>query len=216
MRKRIITVVTAVLVLTSPLAAKAFNVGSPGKPVAPGGSVISGSIGFLSVDVEDVEVDSKFFLFKGSFGVSDSLTPYFKAGFADISVDAAGFQGNMGFSFGGGFLLGLISPGEEGGLSVNLDSQVLWTGSSEAGADYDLFQGQLAVLGSMKSGGTTGYGGLAASFLTLDGGGLTRDESARGHIFFGFDYFMDYNFFFNLEAHLFGQSMISAGVGYLF
>ena len=216
MRKGIITVAAALFVMTTPLVAKALNVGSPGKSVDLGGSVLSGSIGFLSVDVEDVEVDSKFFLFKGAFGVSENLTPYFKVGFADISVNAAGFEGNLGFAFGGGFLLDLVSPGDEEGLTVSLDSQVLWTGSSEAGADYDLFQGQLAVMGSMKSGGTTGYGGLAASFLTLDGGGLTRDESARGHIFFGFDYFMDYNFFFNIEAHLFGQSMISAGVGYLF
>ncbi len=99
---------------------------------------------------------------------------------------------------------------------MSVDTQVLWIGSSEAGADYDLFEGQLAVLGSLKSGGTTGYGGFASSFLNLDGGGASRDEGAQGHLFFGLDYFMDYNFYFNIEAHLFGEDAISAGVGYIF
>ncbi len=216
MKKEIVPIIVAALLLITPMSASALNVGAPSMPVDDGGSALSGSIGFFSVDVENVDVDSKSFILKGIFGISDSVAPYFKLGFADISVDADAFEGNLGFAYGGGILLDIVSPGEGEGLTVSLDTQVLWIGSSEAGADYDLFEGQLAVLGSLKSGGTTGYGGFASSFLNLDGGGVSRDEGAQGHLFFGFDYFMDYNFYFNIEAHLFGEDAISAGVGYVF
>jgi DNA helicase HerA-like ATPase len=74
----------------------------------------------------------------------------------------------------------------------------------------------LAILGSTKSGGTNAYAGLAASFLSFDGGGANADDNGKAHIFFGMDYFMDYNFYFNAEAHLFGEDTLSVGVGYLF
>ncbi len=213
MKKEMVPIIVAALMLITPISAGALNVGAPSTSVDDGGSAFSGSIGFLTADVENTDVDSKSFILKGIFGISDSVAPYFKLGFADISVDADGFEGNLGFAYGGGVLLDVISPGEEEGLTVSVDSQVLWIGSS---ADYDLFQGQLAVIGSLKSSGTTGYGGFASSFLSLDGGGISRDEGAQSHLFFGFDYFMDYNFYFNIEAHLFGEDAISAGVGYIF
>ncbi len=217
MKKEIVLIIVAALLLITPMSASALNVGAPSKPVDDGGSALSGSIGFFSVDVENVNVDSKSFIVKGIFGISDSASPYLKLGFADISVGTDSFEGNLGFAYGGGILLELISPGEEEeGLTVSVDTQVLWIGSGGSGNDYKLFEGQLAVLGSLKSGGTTGYGGLATSFLTLDGGGMSRDESAQGHLFFGFDYFMDYNYYFNVEAHLFGENALSAGVGYVF
>jgi hypothetical protein len=212
-KKEIVLIIVAALLLITPMSASALNVGAPSKPVDDGGSALSGSIGLFSVDVENVKVDSKSFILKGIFGISDTVSPYIKLGFADISVDTDSFEGNLGFSYGGGMLLDIISPGEEEGLSVSVDTQVLWIGSS---SDYKLFECQLAVVGSLKSSGTTGYGGFAISFLNLDGGGASRDESAQGHLFFGFDYFMDYNYYFNVEAHLFGEDMISAGVGYVF
>ncbi len=213
MKKEIVLIIVATLLLITPIPASALNVGAPSVPVDDGGSALSGSIGFFSVDVENVNVDSKSFIVKGILGMSDTVSPYFKLGFADISVDTDSFEGNLGFAYGGGILLDIISSGEEEGLTVSVDGQLLWIGSS---SDYKLFEGQLSVLGSLKSGGTTGYGGFATSFLTLDGGGTSRDESAQGHMFFGFDYFMDYNYYFNVEAHLFGEDAISAGVGYIF
>lgn len=216
-KKGIVPIIVVSLLIFAPIHASALSVGAPSSPVEDGGSAFSGSISYLSVDVENINVDSKSFILKGIFGISESVAPYFKLGFADISVDADSFEGNLGFAYGGGIILELFSPGEaDEGLTVSVDAQALWTNSSEAGLDYDFFEGQLAVLGSMKSSGTTGYGGFASSLLSLDGGGNNRDEGGQSHLFFGLDYFMDYNFYFNIEAHLFGEDAISAGVGYIF
>ena len=82
--------------------------------------------------------------------------------------------------------------------------------------NLDLFEGQVSLLGSARTGGTSTYGGISSSFISLDGGGFNESENGKAHLFFGVDYYMDYNFFFNAEAHLFGQDMLSVGVGYQF
>jgi hypothetical protein len=57
---------------------------------------------------------------------------------------------------------------------------------------------------------------VAFSYVDLEGEGNNLSDKSIPHLLFGLDYFMDFNFYFNLEAHLFGENSISLGVGYLF
>jgi hypothetical protein len=212
-------IVFAVITLFSPFiglvpSASALPVGAPVRTLDVGGFSLSGSIGYTDLQVDDVDLTSKSFFFKGAFGSGDGLTPYLRLGFADL--EGRGVTGSLDFAFGGGVLVDLVTQESGSGFRVSLDAQVSWVDSSEGSTSLDLFEGQLAVLGSTKSGGTNAYAGLAASFLSFDGGGTNADDSGKAHLVFGIDYFMDFNFYFNAEAHLFGEDTLSVGVGYLF
>ena len=211
----IILVALAVLILLIPVpAAHALSVGAPVRTLDDGGFALSGSIGYVTLDIRDEEVTSKSFLFKGAFAGSDRLMPYLKIGFADLEVGS--FEGSLDFAFGGGVLFDLVTQESGNGFRASLDGQILWTQSSEGSANVDMMESQLAFIGSIRSGGTNAYTGIASSFISIDGNGLNENENGQAHLFFGMDYFMDYNFYFNAEAHLFGQNMLSIGVGYQF
>jgi len=191
-------------------SAQALPVGAPVRTLEVGGFSLSGSIGYTDMEVDNTDVTSKSFLFKGAFGGGNGVTPYLKLGFADLGVGS--FEGSLDFSLGGGILLDMVTQESGAGFRLSLDTQGSWVEISEGSSSHDLFEGQLAVLGSTKSGGTNTYAGLAASFLSLD----STDDNGKAHLFFGVDYYMDYNFYFNAEAHLFGEDILSIGVGYLF
>ncbi len=211
MRRNILAAVLAAVVITvTGSAAQALSVGSPGNVLELGASSLSGSFSFTELDVEDVEVDTKSIMFKGAVGATDSLTPYLKIGFADVE------SGSLGFAWGGGALFELVTPGDPSGLSVAVDLQVLWWDSDDGNINYDAFEGQASLMGSIRSGGTKGYAGVAVSTIDLEGGNLNLDESASTHLFFGLDYLIDFNFYLNVEAHLFGQDSLTIGFGYLF
>ncbi len=194
--------------------AHALSVGAPARTLEEGGFSLSGSIGYATLDIRDEEVTSKSFFFKGAFAGGNRIMPYLKLGFADL--EAGGTEGSLDFAYGGGVLLDLVSQEGESGFRASLDAQVLWTESSEGGNTLDLVESQLSLIGSAGTGGTNAYAGIATSFVNLDGGGLNESENGQTHLLFGVDYFMDYNFYFNAEAHLFGQDMLNIGVGYLF
>jgi hypothetical protein len=194
--------------------ANALPVGAPARTLEIGGFSLSGSIAYTDMDVDNENVKSKSFFIKGAFSGGDGLTPYLKLGFADL--EASGVEGNLDFAFGGGVLIDIISQQSDAGFRASLDAQVAWIESRQGSASLDLFEGQLAFLASTRSAGTNAYAGLATSFMTLDGGGASNDDNGKGHLFFGLDYFMDYNFYFNAEAHLFGEDILAVGVGYLF
>ena len=209
----LIALVTLAVFCPVPLA-HALPVGAPVRTLETDGFSSSGSIGYTTLDIRDEEVTSKSFIFKGAFAGGNRIMPYLKLGFADLEVGS--FEGALDFAFGGGVLLDLISQEEESGFRASLDAQVLWSKSSAGGTNLDLVESQLSLIGSVQTGGTNAYAGLASSFINLDGGPYNEDENGQGHMFFGVDYFMDYNFYFNAEAHLFGQNMLNIGVGYLF
>ncbi|UCG39052.1 MAG: hypothetical protein JSV00_02100 [bacterium] len=212
----IASVIIGLLTVFLPFAgAHALPVGAPVRTVEAGGFSLSGSIGYTSMEVDNVDVKSKSFMTKGSFGAGDGVMPYIKLGFADLEVDG-GFEGTLDFAFGGGVLMDIVTQESGSGFRFSFDAQVLWCSSSENSGSYDLFEGQLTLLGSTRNGGTSPYAGLSASFVNLDGGGVSASENGRAHILFGVDYFMDYNFYFNAEAHLFGEDQVSVGVGYKF
>ena len=195
--------------------AYALDVGSPGEALERGQASLSGSIGYSEVEIDKTDVSSASFMFKGTYAVSQVVNPYIKLGTADLRVSDFGFGGSLGFAYGGGVLFRVFSP-EESSLSINVDTQAQWRQSKESSTSYDMFEGQVALLGSVKSGGTNGYGGLAFSYVDLKGEGNSLSEKTIPHLLFGLDYYMDFNFFFNMEAHLFGENSISLGVGYLF
>ena len=192
----------------------ALSVGAPVRTLEDGEFSLSGSVGYTKLDIRDLEVKSKSFVFKGAFPAGNRLMPYLKIGFADI--EEGSFQGSLDFAYGGGVLLDLVSPDSDIGFRGSLDAQVLWIDSNEGSSSRDMFETQLSFVGSVRSGGTDVYGGISSSFVNLDGGGVNEDENGQGHLFFGVDYYMDYNFYFNAEAHLFGQDMLNVGVGYQF
>jgi len=201
--------------LLSPVpAAHALPVGAPVRTLEPGGFSLSGSIGYATLDIRNEDVTSKSFIIKGAFAGADGIMPYLKLGFADLEVGS--FKGSLDFAFGGGLLLDVVTQKSGSGFRLSLDTQLLWSGSSDGGTDLDLFEGQVSLLGSARTGGTNAYAGLSSSFIKLDGGGVSEDENGQAHLFFGVDYFMDYNFYFNAEAHLFGQDLLNIGVGYQF
>jgi hypothetical protein len=121
----------------------------------------------------------------------------------------------MDFAFGGGILYDLVTQESGNGFRASLDGQILWIKSSEGSNNADMMESQLAFIGSIRSSGTNAYTGIATSFINA-GGDLDGNESGQTHVLFGVDYFMDYNFYFNAEAHLFGQDLLSIGVGYQF
>ncbi len=209
----LIALVMLAVLCPVPLA-YALPVGAPVRTLETGGFSLSGSIGYTTLDIRDEEVTSKSFIFKGALAGSDGFMPYLKLGFADL--EAGSFEGSLDFAFGGGVLLDLVSQESGSGFRASLDAQVLWSKSSEGGTNLDLVESQLSLIGSVQTGGTNAYAGLASSFINLDGGPYNEDENGQAHLFFGVDYFMDYNFYFNAEAHLFGQNMLNIGVGYLF
>jgi hypothetical protein len=195
-------------------SAHALSVGAPVRTLETGGFSLSGSIGYTTLDIRDEDVTSKSFMFKGAFAGADGIMPYLKLGFADL--EAGSFEGSLDFAFGGGVLLDLVSQESGAGFRASLDAQILWSKSSEAGNTMYVLESQLSLIGSARTGGTNAYAGLSSSFINVDGSGLNESESGQAHIFFGVDYFMDYNFFFNAEVHLFGQNMLNVGVGYQF
>jgi hypothetical protein len=208
-----IALVMAVVFCPVP-SAHALSVGAPARTQETGGFSLSGSIGYTTMDVRDVELTSKSFFFKGAFAGADGIMPYLKLGFADL--EAGSFEGSLDLAYGGGLLLDLVSQESGAGFKASLDAQMLWSESSEAGTTLDMLESQLSLLGSVRTGGTNTYAGISSSFINLDGGSQSRDENGQTHLFFGIDYFMDYNFYFNAEAHLFGQNMVNVGVGYQF
>ncbi|TNF46098.1 hypothetical protein EP232_04880 [bacterium] len=203
------------LILSLSQNAFALDVGAPGEALDRGQVSLSGSIGYAEVEIDKTDVGSASFMFKGVYGVSRVVNPYLKLGTADLRVGDLGFSGGLGLAYGGGVLFRVFAP-EESSLSINVDTQVQWRTSKESSRSYDMFEGQVALLGAVKSGGTNGYGGLAFSYVDLEGEGNSLSENSIPHLLFGLDYFLDFNFFFNLEAHLFGENSISLGVGYLF
>ncbi len=217
MKKSVVrmSVLFAVSLLFLSSQAHALTVGTPVGTLELDKFSVSGSMAYSSFELENTDVTSKSFIFKGTFGVSDKFTPYLKIGFSDIELEG-GFEGNLGFAKGGGISMDIISSPEDSGFTAVLDAQAMWSDSSGSGTSHDLFQGQVALLGIVDSGGTKSYAGFASSFVTVDGGGIDISENGNTHIFFGVDYFMDYNFFLNLEAHVFNENTISVGVGYIF
>jgi len=216
MRELFVCLLAASLVtVLSPVPmAHALSVGAPVRTLETGGFSLSGSIGYAKLDIRDEDVTSKSFFFKGAFGGADGIMPYVKLGFADLK--AGPIDGSLDFAFGGGVLLDLVTQESGSGFRASLDAQMLWSDSSEGSTTLDMFEGQLSFVGSARTGGTNAYGGISSSFINLDGGGRGGDENGQAHLFFGVDYFMDYNFYFNAEAHLFGQNLLNVGVGYQF
>ena len=210
----LVTLMGLALLAAASLPVHALPVGSPVRTLEDGEFSLSGSIGYTEMDVEDEEVTSRSFFFKGAFEGVEGVTPYLKLGFADLEVGS--FEGSLDFAYGGGVLLDLMTQESGSGFRISVDAQVLWSESSEGGTTLDLQESQLSLLGSINTSGTNAYTGIAASFVDLDGGGVSGDENGLSHIFFGVDYFMDYNFYLNAEAHLFGQDTLSIGVGYKF
>ena len=216
MRTFFVCLITLVMlaVLCPVPSAHALSVGAPVRTLEEGGFSLSGSIGYTTLDVEDEEVTSKSFFVKGAFPASDWIMPYVKLGFADLEVGS--FEGSLDFAYGGGVLLDLMNRENSSGFKASLDAQILWAESSDGGTNVDLVESQLSLIGSVQTGGTNAYAGFSTSFVDLDGGGFNENENGQGHILFGVDYFMDYNLYLNVEAHLFGQDMLNVGVGYQF
>lgn len=208
-----VTILVLVLLLPVPQV-HALSVGAPVRTLEDGGFSLSGSIGYTTLDIRDEEVTSKSFFFKGALTAGDGIMPYLKVGFADLEVGS--FEGSLDFAFGGGVLLDLVTQKSGSGFRASLDAQILWSESSEGDTTLDLLESQLSLIGSARTGGTNAYAGFASSFIKLDGGGINEDENGQAHLFFGVDYYMDYNFYLNVEAHLFGQDMLNVGVGYQF
>lgn len=213
-KSAVILIALAVAVVLSPVPdAHALSVGAPARTLEPGGFSLSGSIGYATIDIRSEEVTSKSFFLKGAFAGNGRIMPYLKLGFADLEVGS--FEGSMDFAYGGGFLLDLVTQSGTSGFRASLDAQILWTESGEGSSNADLLESQVSLLGSTRTGGTNAYGGIAVSFLNMDGP-YNEEENGQSHLFFGVDYYMDYNFYLNVEAHLFGQDMLSLGVGYQF
>lgn len=216
MKKFLIFLMSAFLLLVfGPVpTAQALSVGAPVRTLGEGGFSLSGSIDYTTLDIEDEEVTGKSFFLKGAFAGSDGLMPYLKLGFS--ALESGSFEGSLDFAYGGGILLDLVTQESGSGFRASMDAQILWSQSSDGGENLDMLESQLSLLGSVRSGGTNVYAGISSSFINVEGDAVDENENGQTHLLFGADYFMDYNFYFNVEAHLFGQNMLNVGVGYQF
>ena len=194
--------------------AHALSVGAPVRTLEEGGFSLSGSIDYATLDIKDEDVTGKSFFLKGAFAGSDGLMPYLKLGFS--ALESGSFDGSLDFAYGGGLLLDLVTQESGSGFRASMDAQILWSQSSDGSENLDMLETQLSLLGSVRSGGTNAYAGISSSFIKVDGDVLNENENGQAHLFFGMDYFMDYNLYLNVEAHLFGQNMLNVGVGYQF
>jgi len=213
MRPTVCSLIVPVLlagVFCLPALSSALDLGGPGRDLELGKSALGARVSYDSFELDSADYSSRAILFKGAFGVAPGVTPYFKLGFADISIPSQ--DGTLGFAYGGGVLLRLMAPASADGLSLLADLQGVRNESEISGVSYPATQLQGALLGSMRSGGTTTYGGVALSSIKVKG----ADGETKSHLFFGVDYFIDLNFFLTGEAHLFGEDSLSLGVGYQF
>ncbi len=198
--------------LMIPSIALALDVGAPGRDLDLGKTVLGASFSYTSFEIDHSDFSTRSFCGKAAFGVAPGITPYLKLGFADLS--APGGDGTLGFAFGGGVLLRVMVPASPEGLALLADLQGMRSDSEIGGATVPLTRFQGSVLGSVRSGGTTGYGGAALASIDADIPGSGAETIS--FLFFGLDYFIDFNFFLSAEAHLFGEDTLSLGVGYLF
>jgi hypothetical protein len=195
--------------LLLPSLALALDVGAPGRDLELGKTVLGASFSYTSFDIDHSEFSTRAFCGKAAFGVAPGVTPYVRLGFADLS--APGADGTLGLAFGGGVLLRLMTPASPDGLTLLADIQGMRSDSEIGGSAVPLTRFQGAMLGSVRSGGTTAFGGAALASIKAD-----HETDTKSFLFFGLDYFIDFNFFLSAEAHLFGEDTISLGVGYLF
>lgn len=213
MPQRIRTILSLALALAgllSPAAAPALDVGGPGRDLEVGKSVTGVGFSYTSFELGAEDFSSRALMGKAAFGVAAGVTPYLKVGFADLSAPAG--DGTLGFAYGGGVLLRLMSPASPDGLSLAADLQGVRAESEISGVSVPATHLQGALLGSTRSGGTTTYGGIAVTSIDVKG----SSGKTRSHVLFGFDYLVDLNFFLTGEAHLFGEDSLSFGVGYQF
>jgi hypothetical protein len=211
-KRSLLALLAAVLLL--PASSFALGVGGPGRDLELGKTSLGAGFSYSSYQLDKVDCANIDFSGKFAFGVAPGVTPYFRLGFSTLSIGSE--DGTLGFAYGGGVLLRLMAPPSPDGLSLLTDLQVMRGESEVGGGSFTHTRIQGALFGSLRSGGTTTYGGVAATSYAIDAPGPDPSSEVKTHLFFGLDYFVDFSFYLNAEAHLFGEDTVSLGVGYLF
>lgn len=216
------TKITAVLffaLITLPSLASAGQIGGYSQNLAGQMLTVAASIAYQTRDLENNGVrdnmSSRSFSVTTTYGLSDRLDMFLDLGFADVQ-DISSFTGALGTMVGGGFKF-LIIDNPENGVQLNIHSNIRRFESSDSGQSVDYLEYHVAAVVSNKAGNFIPFGGIMLSDAELDfAGGPTYEADKNFGLFAGVDYFVNPNVFFTGEVHMFDQTTIYMGVGYIF
>ncbi len=208
-----------VMIFALPGLAAAAQIGGLSQNMGAQLLTVSANVGFIDRDVKNGggkgDFNSRSFIIKTTYGVSDKLDAHFDIGFADVQ-DLPGFNGSLGTAIGGGVKY-LLFEGTANNTRVSIDASILTFESEDSGkGDADYLEYSVAAVISKKSGNLTPFGGFRFSDVDIDSsvGDFKADD--KFGLFAGADYFVNPNVYFTGELHVFAENTIYLGAGYNF
>ncbi len=186
-----------------------------------GGQMLSAAAGveYSTRDVKSKtnkeEVNSRRFVVKTTYGLSNDINIFATLGFAD-SQDINNYTGALGTLFGGG-LKYLVFSNPDSANKVSINANIETFKSRDSGRTATTLEYDVAVIVSNNAGNFTPFGGIKFSDVSIDFGGSTKYEADDNiGLFGGVDYFVNPNVYFTGEVHTFDENSIFLGVGYNF
>lgn len=161
------------------------------------------------------EVNSRRFVIKSTYGLSDKINVFATLGFAD-SQDINNYTGALGTLFGGGIKY-LLFDHAESANKVLINANIETFKSRDSGNTATTLEYDIAIIVSRNAGNFTPYGGFRYSDVDIDFGNSVKYEADDNlGLFGGVDYFVNPNVYFTGEVHTFDENSIFLGVGYNF
>jgi hypothetical protein len=200
-----------------------------GLAAPPGAGALTTSIG-VSYAERDLKSDgnndgaSAFkTLLRGEYGVLGGISLYAFAGFSDLKIKDADFEGTRGADLGAGLRYGLVSvPDSRMRLVLDLQTEYLQVRDGSRRVHAQAYHAATYLVGEYGPAGGIGYfypyGGFRVSYAHYDGKNGVRDYRSQDlvGVFAGADTFVNPNVYFSAEVHLFDETSVSLSAGYRF
>ena len=197
--------------------AEAGNVGDPGAGLRQKEASLGLEFTGLTREIRDgdgvrYDTESWRLLLKGSYGITDWLEGYLRAGGATLKIRGTPFDSNPGWAGGGGLKLTFLDPPGHP-LKYSLGGQFLYLEAEDRDAKGKWFEYDLWLGAAYKDGKRmTPYGGVVYSRVdgkmkdfpakpTLD---EFKSPTAMG-LFFGVDWRLSQRLYLGIDARLFGE-----------
>jgi len=212
-------VALSVAMLFSPDAVFAGRTGGLSENIGAQMLTANAGVEYSTRDVESngnkEEVNSRRFVVKTTYGLSDRINVFATLGFAD-SQDIGNHTGALGTLYGGG-LKYLVFTRDDSPTKVSINANIETFKSRDSGQTAEHLEYDVAVIVSNKNGNVTPFGGIRFSDADIDfAGPMTYKADDHFGLFGGVDYFVNPNVYFTGEVHTFDENSIFLGVGYSF
>ncbi len=222
MKKKILILIAAAVLLYLPRPAKALSLGTNSVGQQGGDFSLMFGIDYKMIQVTDsggrsANMSTKGFSLTARYNIISALSIFAYGGFSDIWLDNPNFQGYLGGSYGGGMRLSLPDPSKNP-FTVNLVADASSTQSGNSARDVTDFEYGGAVYLAFKAGNSVTYGGVESSDaqLSFTNPNHTYDSRYNVGAIFGMDQFIIPKLFFNFEAHVFDEDAVEGSIGYTF